>query len=521
MQAPAQLQRSAVKPPLQGSRSHHRSCSGQQPPLQAPQPSARCCSGHNHHCRHRSRSRCCSSHNHHCRHLQQPQPTAAGGSQPPLQAPQPRATAASRRSAAAAVTTSTAGTAHLRQLQQRSQPPLQAPQPHAAAAAVSGSQPPLQAPQPQPLLQLRPPAMQQSQNHHCSTAATQPQLQATAALSLQQLPATTTAAGAQQPPLQAPQPQPQLQRSQPPLQAPQPQPLLLQAPHSLSGHNHHCRHRSRLSGQLQRSQPTTAGTRLSRRSLITHTAAAHNHHHCRHRSLSRSCSGHNHPLQAPQPQPHCWAAVTTVTNCRHRSLSRSCCSGHNHHCRHRSLDLQPLLLQSTTTTAGNRTTHCSHTAGTAASAACCSSQLRSQPPLQAPQPQPQLRPVTTTHCRHRSTLEPHCMQSQAPHEQHFRSLQLQQAVAELANKLLLPKVVHHVHRRLLAAAQPAGVVADMLWAHQQGFQELLGGLKDWYLRHQAEVLAAAEDSVRQLSVAAPSLMYDLHCATVRQADRRQ
>ncbi|GLC40165.1 hypothetical protein PLESTB_000790700 [Pleodorina starrii] len=98
---------------------------------------------------------------------------------------------------------------------------------------------------------------------------------------------------------------------------------------------------------------------------------------------------------------------------------------------------------------------------------------------------------------------------------------LMRAVAELANRLLLPKVVHHVHRRLLAAAQPAGVVADMLWAHQQGFQELLGGLKDWYLGHQAEVLAAAGDSVRQLSVAAPSLMYDLHCATVRQADRRQ
>ncbi|GLC40161.1 hypothetical protein PLESTM_001006900 [Pleodorina starrii] len=98
---------------------------------------------------------------------------------------------------------------------------------------------------------------------------------------------------------------------------------------------------------------------------------------------------------------------------------------------------------------------------------------------------------------------------------------LMRAVAELADRLLLPKVVHHVHRRLLAAAQPAGVVADMLWAHQQGFQELLGGLKDWYLRHQAEVLAAAEDSVKQLFVAAPSLMYDLHCATVRQADRRR
>ncbi|GLC53804.1 hypothetical protein PLESTB_000789000 [Pleodorina starrii] len=103
---------------------------------------------------------------------------------------------------------------------------------------------------------------------------------------------------------------------------------------------------------------------------------------------------------------------------------------------------------------------------------------------------------------------------------------LERAVAELADRLLLPKVVHHVHRRLLAAAQPAGVVADMMWAHQQGFQELLGGLEgggglgglkgggclcvmwfsDWYLRHQAEVLAAAGDSVKQLSVAVPSLI---------------
>lgn len=35
----------------------------------------------------------------------------------------------------------------------------------------------------------------------------------------------------------------------------------------------------------------------------------------------------------------------------------------------------------------------------------------------------------------------------------------------------------HVHRRLLAAAEPATVMADMLWAHQQGFEELLAGLK--------------------------------------------
>ncbi|GIL57950.1 hypothetical protein Vafri_13152 [Volvox africanus] len=50
-------------------------------------------------------------------------------------------------------------------------------------------------------------------------------------------------------------------------------------------------------------------------------------------------------------------------------------------------------------------------------------------------------------------------------------------VAELADRLLLPQVVHHVHRRLLAAVQPAGVVGDMIWAQQQGFVGLLAELK--------------------------------------------
>ncbi|GFR51721.1 hypothetical protein Agub_g14169 [Astrephomene gubernaculifera] len=95
------------------------------------------------------------------------------------------------------------------------------------------------------------------------------------------------------------------------------------------------------------------------------------------------------------------------------------------------------------------------------------------------------------------------------------------AVAELADRLLLHQVVRHVHRRLLAAAQPEGVVADMLWAQRQGFTDLLASLKEWYLEHQTQVLAAAPDSVRELFVAAPALMYDLHCATVRQAQQQQ
>ncbi|GLI63300.1 hypothetical protein VaNZ11_006207 [Volvox africanus] len=94
-------------------------------------------------------------------------------------------------------------------------------------------------------------------------------------------------------------------------------------------------------------------------------------------------------------------------------------------------------------------------------------------------------------------------------------------VAELADRLLLPQVVHHVHRRLLAAVHPAGVVGDMLWAQQQGFAGLLAELKEWYLLHQAEVLSSAPDSVRQMAVVAPSLMYDLHCATVRHINRRR
>ncbi|PNW86813.1 hypothetical protein CHLRE_02g096700v5 [Chlamydomonas reinhardtii] len=96
-------------------------------------------------------------------------------------------------------------------------------------------------------------------------------------------------------------------------------------------------------------------------------------------------------------------------------------------------------------------------------------------------------------------------------------LQLLRPLAELADRLLLPQVVRHVKRRLLAATQPAGVVADMLWAHQQGFNDLLGNLKEWYLEHQQEVLRAAPDSVRQLFTTAPAFAFELHCATVGKA----
>ncbi|KAG2424682.1 hypothetical protein HYH02_015160 [Chlamydomonas schloesseri] len=93
-------------------------------------------------------------------------------------------------------------------------------------------------------------------------------------------------------------------------------------------------------------------------------------------------------------------------------------------------------------------------------------------------------------------------------------MQLLRPLAELADRLLLPQVVRHVKRRLLAATQPVTVVADMLWAHAQGFNDLLENLKEWYLEHQREVLRAAPDTVRQLFTAAPAFAFELHCATV-------
>ncbi|KAG2500490.1 hypothetical protein HYH03_001270 [Edaphochlamys debaryana] len=88
------------------------------------------------------------------------------------------------------------------------------------------------------------------------------------------------------------------------------------------------------------------------------------------------------------------------------------------------------------------------------------------------------------------------------------------AVAELADRLLLPEVTSFVHRRLLASTAAGSVVGDMLWAYRMGFADLLAGYKDWYLAHQPQVLAAAPEAVRDLCASAPGLMFDLHCETV-------
>ncbi|KAG2436467.1 hypothetical protein HXX76_006770 [Chlamydomonas incerta] len=89
-----------------------------------------------------------------------------------------------------------------------------------------------------------------------------------------------------------------------------------------------------------------------------------------------------------------------------------------------------------------------------------------------------------------------------------------QCVAELADRLLLPDLSTDATRKLLAAVTPATVVDALLWAERQGDggAALLARLKEWYLAHDAEVAAAARDSLKRLAVASPDMMVELHVA---------
>ncbi|KAG2500446.1 hypothetical protein HYH03_002014 [Edaphochlamys debaryana] len=85
------------------------------------------------------------------------------------------------------------------------------------------------------------------------------------------------------------------------------------------------------------------------------------------------------------------------------------------------------------------------------------------------------------------------------------------AVAELADRLLLPELCAEAQAAVLGGVTPEGVVGLMLWAEARGeaFEGLLGDLKAWYLQHQVEVLQLARDSLLRLSAASPDLMVAL------------
>ncbi len=65
--------------------------------------------------------------------------------------------------------------------------------------------------------------------------------------------------------------------------------------------------------------------------------------------------------------------------------------------------------------------------------------------------------------------------------------ELLQPVGELADRLLLPGLCTHVGQQLLGTVCAQSVVDLLLWAEQRrgSFGALLGGLKDWFLKHHA------------------------------------
>ncbi|KAG2493745.1 hypothetical protein HYH03_007968 [Edaphochlamys debaryana] len=97
------------------------------------------------------------------------------------------------------------------------------------------------------------------------------------------------------------------------------------------------------------------------------------------------------------------------------------------------------------------------------------------------------------------------------------------AVAELADRLLLPELCTDAQAVVLSGVCAATVVGSLLWADRLSgsFSGVLSSLKAWYLEHQEEVHEAAPESLQRLSVEGPALMVELLMETARSAKRRR
>ncbi|PNW86916.1 hypothetical protein CHLRE_02g101150v5 [Chlamydomonas reinhardtii] len=87
-----------------------------------------------------------------------------------------------------------------------------------------------------------------------------------------------------------------------------------------------------------------------------------------------------------------------------------------------------------------------------------------------------------------------------------------QAVAELADRLLLPpELCRAAQSQVLAAVTPETVVDTLLWAERLGAaaSEMLRELKSWYVNHRDLVMDVAAESVRQLEDKSPALAREL------------
>ncbi|PNH06278.1 Kelch-like protein 38 [Tetrabaena socialis] len=80
-----------------------------------------------------------------------------------------------------------------------------------------------------------------------------------------------------------------------------------------------------------------------------------------------------------------------------------------------------------------------------------------------------------------------------------------QAVAELADRLLLPELARQAAVVVEASVAPGTVVGLLLWAEARGpaFSELLARLKAWYVENQRAVAAAAPNTLKRLADGSP------------------
>ncbi|PNH01140.1 ARM REPEAT PROTEIN INTERACTING WITH ABF2, partial [Tetrabaena socialis] len=86
-----------------------------------------------------------------------------------------------------------------------------------------------------------------------------------------------------------------------------------------------------------------------------------------------------------------------------------------------------------------------------------------------------------------------------------------QAVAELADRLLLPELCRLAAAQVGAAVSVGTVVGLLLWAEARGpaFSELLSRLKAWYVANHEAVVEEAPDSFERLAAHSPKLMGEL------------
>ncbi|GIM12505.1 hypothetical protein Vretimale_15833, partial [Volvox reticuliferus] len=94
---------------------------------------------------------------------------------------------------------------------------------------------------------------------------------------------------------------------------------------------------------------------------------------------------------------------------------------------------------------------------------------------------------------------------------------LLRALAELADRLLLPAASLTAQRQLLSATCPITVVEDLLWAEGRGFEELLTGLKAYYLANAHRILEEAPHSLEVLMMRSPKLHLELYAAGIKRA----